>query len=150
MSECINYCCVATQSPFTRTNQYPKRVPKAEIDQVIDAVLKKVNQSDHRRTLTHNSGFDIHYKVSKGVCFLCVADTHFKKRICFGLLDDLEQQWEKGNIKGSRGDTVLKERMNYFNYTKNDVSILFDSPLASIQNPLFLLVASLSYRNYHC
>ena len=123
MSEKIHFCCVASGTPFERTNQYPRKVPQANVDDSINLVLQKVSRVDHRRTLTYKDNIDIHYKISKGVCFICVADSRYRKRICFALLDDMEQNWHRGAIKGSSGDRFLKERLEYFNDTRNDVCV---------------------------
>jgi hypothetical protein len=122
LSTGICYCCVATQNPFTRVIQYAKDVSKTEMNKIVDQILAKVDRSDHRRILTYKN-WDIYYLVSKGVCFICVANREFKKRICFALLEDLEQKWHRGEIKDYKGDKKLKERVMYFNDTKNDVSV---------------------------
>jgi len=136
MTDQIHFCCIASGSPFERTNQYPRQVPQAEVDDAINMVLQKVSRVDHRRTLTHKNNIDIHYKISKGVCFMCVSDSRFKKRICFGLLDDMEQNWHKGAIKGSKGDRVLKERLAFFNDTRNDKLTLLNERVDELKDVL--------------
>jgi len=135
MTDQIKFCCIATGSPFERTNQYPRQAPTTELDKAINVVLQKVSRADHRRTLTHDkSNLVIHFTVHNGVCFICIADSQSKQRTCWGLLDDMEQNWDKGAIKGSKGDRFLKERLSFFNDPSNDKLTLLNERVSELKD----------------
>jgi hypothetical protein len=112
----IHYCCIATGNPFTLNTQYPKKGPIS--NEAIQGIFAKLGREDQLRTLNHKATMtQVHFRVSKGVLYLCVADTYMKVRVCYAFLEAIELDFQRGFLSDP---SFLKNKILYYNDPKND------------------------------
>jgi vesicle-associated membrane protein 7 len=119
MGKGLLYACVAERNiqsdgNFVVAGDNPAN---SQVTDTVKMILPRIQFDSHKRTLTQ-SVYHFHYKVSGQYCYLCVTDTDFPIRITYNFLDDIEVQYLR--TKTTKVRTLLKDRMAYFNNTKND------------------------------
>jgi hypothetical protein len=105
---------INTDGNFIIAGDNPANSPVAD---TVKMILPRIQFDSHKRTLTQ-SIYHFHYKVSGQYCYLAVTDPDFPLRITYDFLDDLETQYLR--TKTTKIRTLIKDRMAYFNNTKND------------------------------
>merc|ERR1711990_568480 len=57
------------------------------------AVFRKLNNQSAPKMSIEHSNMTFHYQIEQGVCYLCLADTNFSRKLCFAFLDDLKSEF---------------------------------------------------------
>jgi len=57
------------------------------------AVFRKLNNQSAPKMSIEHADKTFHYQISQGVCYLCLADRDFSRKLCFAFLDDLQSEF---------------------------------------------------------
>ncbi|KAF0982896.1 hypothetical protein FDP41_010875 [Naegleria fowleri] len=82
---------------------------------LMDKVVPKLERTNHKRVLTNDDN-NIYVKYSGRYYYFCIATQEIKQRVCWNLIDEVENETLKNNLDKS----LLKEKLKFYNNPDND------------------------------
>jgi vesicle transport protein SEC22 len=57
------------------------------------AIFRKLNNQSAPQMSIEHANMTFHYQIDQGVCYLCLADNNFSRKLCFAYLQDLQSEF---------------------------------------------------------
>ncbi|KAJ1735902.1 SNAP receptor [Coemansia biformis] len=82
------------------------------------AIFKKLNAQSETRCSIESGPYYLHYLLDQGVCYLCICDKQFPRKLAFSYLDELSREFYM-----SYGGEVEKPSLRPYAFIKFDTFI---------------------------
>ncbi|KAI9505639.1 SNAP receptor [Coemansia spiralis] len=90
----------------------------AEYKSQAKAIFKKLNAHSEPMCSIESGPYYMHYLLDKGVCYLCICDKSFPRKLAFSYLDELSKEFYM-----SYGSEVQKNNLRPYAFIKFDTFI---------------------------
>ncbi|KAJ0011747.1 hypothetical protein NQD34_012722 [Periophthalmus magnuspinnatus] len=94
-------------------------------------LFRRLNAQSPDRCTLEAGNLNFHYLIAEGVCYLCLCEPSFPKKVAFGYLDDLHSEFF--DQYGRRVSTVTRPYafIEFGKVTMHYLSLLFKNPLSN-------------------
>jgi len=108
----MSIICAAVKSPKDTVIAYKDpKIKTSEVGTLTDRLLQQVSLTTDTKKSYSSKGLTFNYITDGGVCYLCVAEEAFVRRICFGFLERIKNEHTQ---KGKVNKNFLESEMTFF------------------------------------